>query len=141
MAMNRTAIFFLASVLGCGLFDVPSPDEARVLIEGEAGKQVMVITSTKFVASVNEDGQTRVVIFSSDTVLTTLPYERRYAIGGDQRFFAEASRLDADLQTVHLQVYLDEAKRFDEGGPLRDGQPYRFVSTFNQAVTREIVVL
>lgn len=142
--MKRTAIVLIASTLlgGCGLLlDNPSPDEARLVIQGSADNPVRVIISTEFVAQVNELGQTGVVIFVADTLITTLPYERVYTIDEDQRFFAEAARVDVDVESVHMQVFIDGRKQFDEGGMLLETQPYRFVYTFNQAVTREIVIL
>lgn len=142
--MNRTAIAFVAAALlaaGCGLLDDPTPKQARLVIQGEEGKQVRLIISTEFVAQVDEVGQTRVAIFVADTVVTNLPYEQVYRIDEDQRFFAETARLDADLESVHMQVFIDGDREFDQGGVLLENQPYRFVYTFNQAVTREIVVL
>jgi hypothetical protein len=142
--MKRTTIVLMAAALlagGCGLLENPSPNEARLVIEGEAGKPVRVIISTEFVAQVNELGQTGISIFAADTLVTNLPYERVYGIREDQRFFAEAARLDADLESVQMQVFIDGNKRFDEGGSLLESQPYRFVYTFNQATTREIVIL
>ena len=142
--MNRTAIVFVAAALlagGCGLLDNPTPKQARLVIQGEEGKEVRLIISTEFVAQVDEVGQTRVVIFVADTVVTNLPYEQVYPIEEDQRFFAETARLDADLETLHMQVFIDGDREFDHGGMLLENQPYRFVYTFNQATTREIVVL
>ena len=142
--MKRTAIVLASASLlagGCGLITDPSPDEARLVIQGEAGKPVRVIISTVFVAQVDENQRTRVVIIEADTMVTTLPYENVYAIDEDQRFFAEAARLDDDLETVHMQVFIDRRKEFDEGGVLLESQPYRFVYTFNQAVTQDIVIL
>ncbi|HEX6308541.1 MAG TPA: hypothetical protein VFZ69_10165 [Longimicrobiales bacterium] len=133
----------LAAVLsgGCGLLDDPTPDEARLVIQGDADKPVRVIISTEFVSQVNEQGQTRVVIFAADTLITTLPYDQVYAITEEQRFFVEAARLDADLDALTMQVFIDRRKLFDEGGRLLESAPYRFVYTFNQPVTRDIVVL
>jgi hypothetical protein len=141
--MRRIAFVLLAAVhlAGCGLIEDPAPNEARLVVFGETDKPVRLIISTEFVAAVNEDGQTRVVIIQADTVVTTLPYERVYTIEENQRFFAEAARLDEDLQTVHMEVYVDSRKEFDEGGALLEGQPYRFVYTFNQRITREIIVI
>jgi hypothetical protein len=141
--MKRSVILLVAALLpaGCELVEDPSPEEARLVVEGEAGKQVRIIVSTKFVAAVNDVGQTRIVIFEADTLVTTLPYERRWAIDEDQRFFAEAARLDADLQSVHMEVFIDSRSQFAEGGVLIEAQPYRFVYTFNQQITRDIVVL
>jgi hypothetical protein len=142
--MKRTAIVLVAASLvatACNWFEDPAPNEARLVIDGEAGTMVRLIVSTRFVAAVNELGQTRIEIFESDTVVTTLPYERVYTIEKDQRFFAETARLDADLPNVRMQVFVDHRKQFDEAGALLSGQPYRFVYTFNQAITREIVVI
>lgn len=140
--MKRPAILTaLTLVLGCGIIEDPTPEQARLIVTGDAETPVRLIVSTKFVAQVNEIGQTRVVIFESDTLVTTLPYETLHAINQDQRFFVEAARLDADLQNVQVQVFVDERKLFDEGGALLADQPYRFVYTFNQRVTRDIVVL
>jgi len=142
--MKRLA-FVLAAVSllagGCSWFDDPSPERARLLITGDPGKQVRLIISTRFVAAVNEQGITRVVIIEADTALITLPHDRVYSIEDDQRFFVEAARQDTDFQSLRMEVYIDSRKQFEEGGPLVMGQPYRFVYTFNQAITREIVVI
>lgn len=141
--MKRVAFALVAAILltGCGLIEDPVPEEARLVIQGDAGKRVRLITSTKFVAAVTETGLTRVVIIESDTTVVTLPHNQTYSLRGDHRFFAEAAREDADFQLLRMEVYVDRRKQFDEGGPLVAGQPYRFVYTFNQAVTREIVVI
>jgi hypothetical protein len=142
--MRRNVLLLVAVwlVVGCDLLlDNPEPETARLVISGDAGKPVRLITSTEFVAAVNDVGVTRVEIFVADTVITTLPYERVYDIERDHRFLVEASWIDTDLEQVNVQVYLDEKKQFDQGGLLMEGQPYRFVYTFNQAVTQDIVLL
>jgi hypothetical protein len=135
------ALAAVSLLAGCSWFEDPSPEEARLVISGDAGKQIRLITSTRFVAAVNEQGVTRVVILESDTVVVTLPHDQTYSMRGDQRFFVETSRTDADFQSVRMEVFVDRRKQFDEGGPLVEGQPYRYVYTFNQPVTREIVVI
>lgn len=141
--MKRYAIALIGAALlgGCGLLDNPTPDEARLVIQGDAAKPVRVIISTDFVAQVNQLGQTEVVLFAADTLITTLPYVTVHAIEEHQRFFAEAARLDDDLETLQMQVFIDGRRQFEEGGRLLENQPYRFVYTFNQITTREIVVL
>jgi hypothetical protein len=141
--MKASKIVLMASLLSasCGWFEDPRPNEARLVVDGESGKPVRLIVSTKFVAAVNEAGQTRIVLFQADTIVTTLPIDRTVTIGGDERFFAETARLDSDLATVRMQVFLDRKKEFDEDGPLITGQPYRFVFSFNQQITRDIVVI
>jgi hypothetical protein len=143
MTMRATSLAWaaLAVVSGCSLGVDPSPNRARLMIEGDAGKAVRLIISTEFVAAVNESGQTRVVIIKSDTVQVTLPYQKEYNIEEQQRFFVETARSAEDLQSVHMQVFVDSRKQFDESGALISGQPYRFIYTFNQLITRDIVVV
>ena len=140
--MKRVALLlFTAGLLtGCNWFDDQVPEEARLVIQGDAGKQVRLITSTEFIAAITEDGLTRVVIVKADTTFVTLPHTATYSLKGNARFFAEAARQDVDVQ-VRMEVFVDARKQFDEGGPLVVGQPLRFVYTFNQAVTREIEVI
>lgn len=142
--MKRLRILAVLAALtgsGCELFENPAPDEARLIVEGDTGKMVRVIVSTKFVAAIQPDGRTRVAIFEADTFFTRLPFNRTYDIEADQRFFAETSWLESDLQTVKMQVFVDRRKQFDEAGVLTDGRPYRFAYTFNQPITRELEVI
>lgn len=140
--MKRTAILLVAALaLTGGCIENPSPEEALLVVDGEAGKEVRIIISSRFVASVDQQQRTTVVLIEADTVVTTLPFQRRMAIDQDQRFFAETSRLESDLQNVHMEVRIDSDVEFAEGGSLHQGSPFRFVYAFNQFITREIVVL
>ena len=141
--MKRALILLAAAVLigGCSEFDDPTPEEARVVIDGDAGKTIRLIISTKFVAGTNEFQQTRVEIFVADTVAVSLPYSRTYRIDRDQRFFVESARLETDLANVNMQVYIDGRKVWVDGSSLVAGRPLRFVYMFNQTVLREIVVI
>lgn len=126
---------------GCDWFDSPAPDEARVLIDGEVGARIRLITSTKFVAGLNQAGNTRVVVIESDTAYATLPFDGRYSIKGDYRFLVDASLADADLASVRMRVFLDASQEFEEAGPLTPGVSYQFVYTFNQFFTSVIDVV
>ena|SRR5687768_13475877 len=137
MIVAVTALLLAA----CDWFENPSPEQARLQIQGDTGKVVRLIVSTEFVAAVNEQNQTRVVLFRADTLFTKLPFERVYNIESDQRFFAEMARLDTDVENIHMLIYVDRSKKFEEGGLLIPDRPYRFVYTFNQTFTREISVL
>jgi hypothetical protein len=140
--MRRVAGAVVVALLtgGCSWFEDPSPEEARVLISGDAGTPVELIVSSKFVAGVNEGGRTRVVIIQSDTFLTTLPFDRKFDIRGDYRFFAQASRTAADIGSLRMQVFIDSREQFDEDGPLVVDAPFRFVFQFNQFLTDAIDV-
>jgi len=138
--MKRTVILILAAALLTGCIEDPTPERARVVINGEPGKSVRIIVATDFVAAVNQEGQTRVVILRADTVTATLPYDKTFNIEASQQIFAEVARADADVANLRMQVYIDSDVRFDEGGLLRD-QPFRFVYAFNRPTTRDIAVV
>ena len=123
-----------------GCIEDPTPKRARIVINGESGKTVRVIMASEFVAAVNEQGQTRVVIFSADTTMATLPFERTVSIERSQQFFAETSRAASDVANLRMQVFIDNNVRFDEGGLLRD-RPFRYVYTFNRPLTQDITVV
>jgi hypothetical protein len=125
---------------GCSLFDDPAPEETRVVIEGEVGASVELITSSKFLAGVDQAGVTHVEILSADTLMVTLPFDRTFNIRGDYRFFSQASRVDADVSTFRMQVFIDTDREFDEEGGLFTGAPFRFVYQFNQFLTSTIDV-
>jgi len=141
--MRRTAVLLLALAVGggCSWFEDPSPEEARVLISGDPAAPIELIVSSRFVAGVNEDGLTRVVIIESDTILTALPFDRKFDIRGDYRFFAQAARRDADIGSMRMQVFIDSRQEFDADGPLVVDGPFRFVFQFNQFLTDAIDVV
>jgi hypothetical protein len=133
--MRRTVFLLLLGLAaGCDWFKDPSPREARVVIDGAAGPTIVLIASSKFVAGVNDIGVTRVEIITSDTIVTSLPFDRTFNIEGDYRFFIQAARMDADVGSFRMQVFVNEDRKFDEGGSLAD-TPYRFVFQFNQFLT------
>jgi hypothetical protein len=141
--MRRTVfllLFALGLAAGCDWFNDPSPREARVVIDGAAGPTIVLIASSKFVAGVNDVGVTRVEIIQSDTIVTSLPFDRTFNIEGDYRFFIQAARLDADVGSFRMQVFVNEDRKFDEGGSLLEDAPYRFVFQFNQFLTDVIDV-
>lgn len=141
----RIRLLLLSALLllaGCDWFEDPSPTSAQLIISGETGKSIRLIVSTEFLSSINESGQTRVSMITSDTLTVTLPYQADYSIERNQRFFVEAARVDADVQNIQMQVYIDDRRLFDDTGSLiTGGRPLRFVYTFNQPVSREIVII
>lgn len=136
-AAAAALIFVLAS---CDWFDDPSPDQARLLIDGPTGTAVKLLTSTKFVAARRNDGVTAVEIVEADTTSVTLPFEASYNIRDDQRFLAWTSYLGTSIETMRMRVFLDGAKEFDEAGRLDEGIDYRFLYAFNQPVTDVIEI-
>ena len=116
----------------CDWFDDPSPDTARLRLEGDPGAVVRLVTSVQFLAARTPSGEVRVQLLSADTSRRALPFDTVYTIRGYQRFFAEAARADADVASFRMRVFLDRVPRFDEVGPLREGAPYRFLYALNQ---------
>jgi hypothetical protein len=58
--MTRAAIVLLTVSLataGCGWFDDPAPNEARLVVQGESGITVRLVVSTKFARSTRSRGK------------------------------------------------------------------------------------
>jgi hypothetical protein len=141
--MKRIVLLVMSVLVSaCGLVEDLTPDEVRLAIAGDLDKPVQLVVSTRFVAGVNDRGETLVELFVSDTLVTSLPYAKVYPIREDQRFFIEMGRLENDLQTIGMQVFVDQRKVFADTTSLMAGaRPLRFVYLFNQPVTRVIEVI
>lgn len=137
-ARAAAGVLLLLGATACNWFDDPSPDEARLMIDGPAGTTVQLVTSTSFVAARRTDGVTEVEIIDSETISATLPFESTYGIRDEQRFLAWTSQLDSDVENIRVRVFLDGTKEFDQSGPLQEGTDYRFVYAFNQPVSQLI---
>ena len=131
----------IAVLSACGMFDDLRPVDAHVSIDGEPGARVEVITSSTFVAGITEAGVTQVNVIVADTVYPALPFDETYRISSDQRFLVILSRFDEDVDSVHMQVFVNDDRKFNEGGALLADLPYRFLYTFNQPITNVIDVV
>ena len=130
----------LVAIAGCEIFDDPTPRNIFFEMSGEAGQQVRVIYSTQFVAGVNEFGITRVQVVRSDTILHEIPIERAIDISVDRRWFVQAESLGTDTLEVHVIVDVDDRNLVDESGGIFPNDPWHFVYSFNQLLTRDIDV-
>lgn len=130
----------LFAISGCGVFEDLTPRNIFFEMSGEADQQVRVIYSTQFVAGVNEFGVTRVQVVRSDTILHKVPFTRVIDISVDRRWFVQAESLGADTLEVHVVVDVDDRNLLNESGGIFPGDPWHFVYSFNQVLTRDIDV-
>lgn len=127
-------------ITACGWFEDLRPVEARVVIEGPAGARVQLITSTRFLAGVDELGTTRVEVLVADTSEVVLPLRQAWVIRNERQFFAQAEHVE-DGVTLQMQVFINDEVKFDESGPLYAGAPFRFIYVFNRALTPTLEVV
>ena len=116
----------------CDWFEDPSADVIRITIEGSG--RFMVITSTEFFATSDEQGALTAEVFAADTTRVTLPFDSNWNIKEDQRFYLVGIPADSATATVRVQVFLDEDQEIDntvEAGP---ENPVRYMYLFNQHV-------
>ena len=117
----------------CDWFEDPTPDVIRITLEG-SGARFMVITSTEFFATSDEQGALTAEVFRADTTNVTLPFDGNWNIKEDQRFYLVAIPANSATATVRVQVFLDEDQEIDntlEAGP---DNPVRYMYLFNQHV-------
>ena len=127
-------------LVGCDWFEDQRPEEVTVLVTGDDGVTVEVITSMKLVAARTETGETRVQLIEADTALVTIPWSQKYNIAGDYRFFLQVSNAGAADPVVNAEVLLDGKPRYNQGGILRE-VPLRFLYLFNQRMGAVVEVL
>jgi hypothetical protein len=130
----------LVGVSGCGIFEDLTPRNIFFEMRGGAGQQVRAIYSTQFVAGVNEFGITRVQVVRSDTILHEVPFTRAIDISVDRRWFVQVESLGSDTLEVHVIVDVDDRNLVSESGGIFPNDPWHFVYSFNQFLTRDIDV-
>ena len=126
---------------GCSaILDDPTPENIHFEMRGEAGARVRAIYSTQFVAGLSEFGVTRVQVVRADTVVHEIPFQRAMNISIDRRWFVQAESLDGDTLSVHVIVNVDDRGLVDEAGGIFPDEPWHFVYSFNQLLTRDLDV-
>ena len=131
----------VATLGGCSaILDDLTPENIHFEMRGEAGQRVRAIYSTQFVAGLNEFGVTRVQVVRSDTIVHEIPFRRAMDISIDRRWFVQAESLDGDTLAVHVIVNVDDRGLVDESGGIFPDEPWHFVYSFNQLLTRDLDV-
>jgi hypothetical protein len=126
---------------GCSaLLEDLTPENIHFEMRGEPGARVRAIYSTQFVAGLSEFGVTRVQVVRADTVVHELPFQRTVNISIDRRWFVQAESLDGDTLSVNVVVNVDDRGLVDESGGIFPGEPWHFVYSFNQLLTRDLDV-
>ena len=143
--MRRFAGALLAAAAllagACRIFEDGTPRQIFFEMEGEsAGLQVRVIYSKNFIAGVDEMGITHVQVFTSDTVLHTLPIDTVINIADEQQWFVQAETLAGDTLAVNVAVDVDDRSLVSRFGGIFPGEPFRYVYVFNQRLTENVDV-
>lgn len=139
--MGLSLLLAVVALGGCSaILDDLTPENIYFEMRGEAGDRVRVIYSTQFVAGLNEFGVTRVQVVRSDTIIHEIPFERAVDISIDRRWFVQAESLGADTLAVQVIVDVDDRGLVNESGGIFPGEPWHFVYSFNQLLTRDLDV-
>lgn len=129
----------LVGATACSLFQDQSPEFLSFELDGSPGEQVLAIYSTAFIAGVNELGVTEVRIFSSDSVISTLPIDTTFNIAANQQFFVQIEPVDT--VDVGARVDIDGRNILNNEGLIFPESPWRYVYQFNQLLTELVEVI
>jgi hypothetical protein len=124
----------------CEIFGDGTPTQIYFEMEGEAGLRAKVIYSRDFVAGIDEMGVTHVQVFSSDTVLHTLPVDTTMSIAAEQQWFVQAETLAGDTLAVTVTVDVDDRNLVSRFGGIFPDEPFRYVYVYNQVLTDNVDV-
>ena len=134
------AMVAVAALGGCSVFEDLTPENIYFQMRGDEGDQVQVIYSTQFVAGIGEFGVTRVQVLRADTIVHVIPFDRTIDISVDRRWFVQAESMDGDTLAVQVFVNVDDRGLVNESGGIFPDEPWHFVYSFNQLLTRDIDV-
>lgn len=127
------AIAVLAATLfsACAILDEGgTPRNARVIIEGGGGELFQLVTSNDFTIVTSDDGETRdIYLNSSEEQSVSAPFDQRYSLGPDVRFFINASSEAALPQPIHVRVLIEGEERFESTSDL-GASPMEFVYSY-----------
>lgn len=125
----------LAFALGsCGWFDDPTPKFIRVVIDGEAGKQLRVISSTSFTYSVDEFGGQEVTPSLSDTTIWTLPIDSIVNIEQQFQYLIYAVPTDSSTIPLQFDFRINDERSSRGSAEVNFMTPLRYLMQFNQPV-------
>ncbi|MGD8319496.1 MAG: hypothetical protein PVJ02_03555 [Gemmatimonadota bacterium] len=132
----------LSGLPGCGqIFDNPTPNNVFLTVAGQAGRQVEIVTSSQFLAGVDERGVTTIRIFGSDTMYAVLPVDTVFDISVDRRWFVQLTPTDSTQATYQVRVDVDDRNQVNETGVVYANDPWRYAYMFNQQLTRSVDVV
>ena len=134
---------FLLLVLaagGCDWLDDPSPEFVRVMIESD-DDSLMLITSTQFIQTTNELGETGVQVFDSDTTIASFPFDQSWNIKDEQRFLLMGFAPDSSAVIVRMRILLDGDLDYDRTVNVLIGEPVRYIYLFNQQILQDFELL
>ena len=142
-------IVFLATMsTGCDLVGKKGPEEVRLQIQGTAGESVRLITSSFFLTErfqgLNDDGtfvdSLSIVLLDADTIMIDLPYDDRYNISSQQRFYAKMNRFSPENDDLLARMWVDDDLKF-ERQPGNERDSLQFIYNFRGAPGQENVEL
>jgi len=141
MTRYRLALFLLTGVLlipvlgGCDwITGDPTPEEARVVLEGDADAQVDILLSKNFLTAQQENGEILVEVLASQIETVSPPFSRTFNIREEQQFFARAMPADSTVVTnVRMQVFVDGESRYDQTRDVSE-EYLQFIFLFNRPI-------
>lgn len=137
------ALAVAAALLGgaCEIFEDGQPEQIFFEMDREeGGLQAKVIYSRDFIAGIDEMGITHVQVFSSDTVVHTLPIDTVMSIAVEQQWFVQVETLEGDTLAVNVRVDVDGRNLVARFGGIFPNEPWRYVYVFNQRLTEDVDV-
>ncbi|ARA92372.1 hypothetical protein AWN76_003765 [Rhodothermaceae bacterium RA] len=114
---------------GCSLLGEDEPDEARIVLEGNAGTPARLIVSRNFLsqrrAVYDDEGvflrdSVLVLLVEADTLALSLPFDQTYDIRTYRQIYARLLRQDSTGEALTLRLLIDGKTRAEE--QLQPGQ-------------------
>lgn len=140
--LSRGLALILASAFagGCAWLEDRTPEFVRVTLDSDAHSMVL-ITSTRFFATTDEQGDLGVEVFGADTTIVSFPFDQSWNIRDEQRFLLLGFPGDSSEVSVRVRVLIDEDLDFDNTVMIEVDDPVRYIYLFNQQVIQDFELL
>lgn len=123
------ALAVVTAGAACGLFDIPAPESARVILQGTRGTSVRMVTSSDFQVVRTVEGPPRLgELVKADTAWVVIPFDSRYDIRKRMRFYVRVFDVDSVAPVVNMQVYIDDRLDYDATRNILE-QPLEYLYT------------
>lgn len=122
------ALASLAALSAC--IDDDLPEVARVIVEANPTDSVVLVVSTNFVVSFNEETETREAIpLTADTTLITGDFDQEYSIRSFRRIYAHLRNDGETPELVRMQILIDGSENYNTSRQISGGEFLQFMFT------------
>jgi hypothetical protein len=124
-SMRRRAVLLpvlLPLLGGCDILTDGPPGTVHVIVDASPQEPLLLVVSSNFALTANEEGQVQSSIVRGDTTLVSGPFDHVYNLDASAgQILVRLTNGSANSETVRLRILLDEKPEYDQSQQLATG--------------------